>query len=462
MGTKNRFANPRKIKTDPVEKYPSKPRTDLPSIEIVWPFILAILILWLYSGFPSLVLWIVLIVAVAIVQLSPPHIHMRPVDWSVLLISAFEMPSILVSQYRANSVRTTEAVLVSALIYYAVRITIRTPRQIACISGILGLGGAWLALSGLSKFNADAKLLSQVGLTDLVAFRSRIMSVPAPWVLGEWLTVLLLALPFACVLPLYCWQANKQWLRAVALPAPLLIVAVLLLSCSRAVVGSTVFFCFASCALMTAYRVISFRTGVLLLASALGALLLILACENVLYPGIFRAYVGKHASQIRSAEGRIETWKRSFELVRAHPLFGIGSSNAPLALLSTADQEETTGFSSRTFSLPVQVLVEKGSVGLIFYAGFLLLVCREFISSMRGLQPSSSFAPISSPSLESPAGNVTPHVLLTEPCSRRIACCLAAGLTAVLFRELTYSSVLDHTLTLTMVSTLSALLCGPG
>ena len=197
MGTKNRFANPRKIKTDPVEKHRPKP-----SVEIVWPFILAILILSLYSGSSGLGLWLVLIVAIAIVELSPAHIHMRPVDWSVLLISVFEMPSILVSQYRANSVRTTAAVLVSALVYYAVRITIRTPRQIAYLSGILGLGGAWLALSGLNKFNADAKFLSQVGLTDLVAFRSRLMSVPAPWVLGEWLTVLLLALPFACVLPL--------------------------------------------------------------------------------------------------------------------------------------------------------------------------------------------------------------------------------------------------------------------
>ena len=40
-------------------------------------------------------------------------------------------------------------------------------------------------------------------------------------------------------------------------------------------------------------------------------------------------------------------------------------------------------------------------------------------------------------------------------------CCFAAGLIAVLFRELTYSSLLEHTLTLALAFALAALICAP-
>ncbi len=71
--------------------------------------------------------------------------------------------------------------------------------QAASFSGLLGLGGGWLALSGLSQFHENANRLGAVGLTDLVAFRSRLITPPSPWIPGEWFTLLLLMLPFACV-----------------------------------------------------------------------------------------------------------------------------------------------------------------------------------------------------------------------------------------------------------------------
>ena len=39
---------------------------------------------------------------------------------------------------------------------------------------------------------------------------------------------------------------------------------------------------------------------------------------------------------------------------------------------------------------------------------------------------------------------------------KAITCCFAAGLAAVLFRELVYSSLLEHTLTLVLAAVLSA------
>jgi O-antigen ligase len=157
---------------------------------------------------------------------------------------------------------------------------------------------------------------------------------------------------------------------------------------------------------------------------------IVVACEGVAYPGLAAAYMGAHASQTRSTEGRIGIWKRTLEVVRAHPVWGVGASNAALSLASSADREETAGFASRAFSLPVQVLAEKGAAGCLVYAAFLLLLGREFRRTMRSK---------------------------LEPVHKAMVCCFAAGLVALLFRELTYSSVLEHTVTLALAMTLAAL-----
>ncbi len=71
---------------------------------------------------------------------------MRAVDWSVLLLAAFEIPSLLFSQYRANSIRVTVTIMIFALTYTAVGSAIRSNLQAAFFSGLLGLGGGWLAI----------------------------------------------------------------------------------------------------------------------------------------------------------------------------------------------------------------------------------------------------------------------------------------------------------------------------
>jgi O-antigen ligase len=387
---------------------------------------------------------------------------MRGADWGMLLILALEIPSLLSSQYRANSIRTSWAVMIAVLVYYAVRLTVRTPLQIACLSGLLGLGGGWLALSGVRQFDKNAKLLGAAGFTNLVAFRSRLFSPSSPWIPGEWFTLLLLALPFACALPAYLWAARRTWLAASSLLCPLLITASLVLSLSRGVFWSTVLCWLTAYVLMTWYRVIAFRTGALLLVSAIGALVLILACESAFYPGIFNAYAGQHTSQVRSTEGRVGIWSRSFQLFRTHPLWGVGSSNAALALISTSDQEETAGFASRTFSLPVQVLVEKGSIGFLLYAAVLLVIAREFTLTMRYSPSRPAVAASGGPRINTGQSSRDPLALPADQSRHRaMACCFAAGLVAVVFREMTYSSLLEHSLTLVLTAALCALMCSP-
>ncbi len=328
-------------------------------------------------------------------SISKATIRMRTADWAALALLVFEVPSILFSQYRANSIGASEVVALSVLAYFTLRLLLKVlPRRFvfwpAGLAALVGFGGAWLASSGIFEFAAGAEQLAAVGLTDLVAFRSRLIHPIHGWVPGECFTVLLLTLPFACATGVCVWRlrptkgsAGLAVVSFLAFLPAVPIAAVLLLSLSRAVFWSTIFFFVAVCGLMAAYRVVTLRIASFLLIGSLAALLLILVCETALYPGIFRAYAGSHASQVRSTEGRIGIWTRSLELMRGHRLWGVGSSNAALSLLSSADQEETTGFASRAFSLPIQVLAEKGLVGFACYSAFLSLVGWEFHRGMR-------------------------------------------------------------------------------
>lgn len=422
-------------------------------LTISWICAPVILIAVLYTGGAGMVLWSPIIASASILVLPTTRVKMRAVDWTVLLIVALEMPSVLFSQYRANSLQTAGLIALSATVYWIVRLTVRTPEQAALFSGLLGFGGAWLAVSCLHRFVESAKFLRDAGLYDLIAFRSQLMTVPAPWVLGERLTVLLLALPFACAPPIFFWRTGRRWWATATLGVPLSIVPTLSLALSRGVFWSTVLFACVAAVLMVAYRVVTLRFGAVLCLSALVVLAVTIACGNVLYPGTSRAYFERQPSQIRSAEGRISIWRRSLELLRADPLLGVGSSNAALALTSNIDREKTTGFASRTFSLPVQLLVEKGSIGFLLYSAFLFLVGREFHLGMRSPPQNLS---------GQPNDNVVaraPREVGTDSGRKEMACCFAAGALAVLARELTYSSLLEHTVTLALFLSLAALLC---
>lgn len=394
----------------------------------------------------------------------------RPVDWAALALLLYEVPSISFSQYRANGIGATEIVALSVLAYFAIRVLIRTAGSAASVASLVGLLGAWLACIGIRQFVSGTEHLSQAGLSDFVAFRALFIHPVSEWVSGENFTLLLLTLPFACAAAAYIiWRLrpltklNAIFAVLALLPAGC-VLAALLLSLSRAVFWSTLFFFVIACGLMAVYEVLTLRAAALVLAGCFATALLAVGCEATIDPGIFRAYVGHHVSQTRSTEGRLDTWHRSLELVYEYPVWGVGSSNAALFLLSSADEDDSTGFTSRTFSLPVQILVEKGLVGFVCYAGFLLLAGLEFHRGMRLTE-----AQIATPNRASPRTrpqkpgrkNYALERLQAENALRAMKCIFAAGLAAVLLRELTYSSLLEHAGILALALVLAALMCIP-
>ena len=170
------------------------------------------------------------------------------------------------------------------------------------------------------------------------------------------------------------------------------------------------------------------------------------------------AYAGRHTSQLRSTHGRMEIWRRSVDIAREYPLLGVGSSNSALFLLSTAGYEDTTGFASRPFSLPVQLLTEKGIVGMGLYAAFIVLLGVEFHRGMRsGRERNNRSGATKRGSNQKQGRHERSFDLATA--RKGMNCSFAAGIVAVLFRELTYSSLLEHPLTLVLFAILAALVC---
>lgn len=118
----------------------------------------------------------------------------------------------------------------------------------------------------------------------------------------------------------------------------------------------------------------------------------------------------------------------SFKAIR----LGVGSGNAPLFLNPGTSQDDTAAFASSTFSLPVQILAEKGVIGAACYVILLIAVGWAIHVRLRG-------------------------GALRAPDGLAIAC-LAAGLIAVLFRELTYASLFEQTPNALLLSVVVGLL----
>ncbi len=358
---------------------------------------------------------------------SPLHM----VDWAVLLVLVYELPSLMLSSYPANGVRLAKTLLAAELFYFLGRVAVRNRSHVPGVVGVGALGASALACSAVLPFGDRVALLHAAGFAEIVAFRARLVGTAESWVLGEWFTLLLLGMSFAAGVPaVLCACGRRVWAAGLVV-VPLLVASGLFLSCSRSVFWALIVFAVAGAGTAAVYRVVRARTAAAVLAGGICALGLILAVENALYPGIAAAYTGQHTSQVRSTEGRLAIWKRSMEVFRRAPIWGVGSGNAPLYLTESADLEETTGFASRTFSLPIQILTEKGAVGAALHLAVLALVLRAAHRKLRN--------PV------------------TTPPMKALTCCVVAGIAAVLFRELTYASLFEHAATAMLFSMMLAL-----
>jgi O-antigen ligase len=202
-----------------------------------------------------------------------------------------------------------------------------------------------------------------MGFSDPTEFKHLYGLVGPPgYSTGERVTLFLLLLPF----PLILFLAFKEKLRSIRwlLVCPVItLVLALSVTFLRGIYAAVFFFMLGASVLLYWYRIASGRR-IIWFNLALGVV--VAACLTPLAgPVLTTAAMFKSSSQVRSLEGRVQLWRGSLELVARHPWTGAGAFNFPLEYVAASEARPV--FGAGAFNYFLQILVEKGALGLAAY-----------------------------------------------------------------------------------------------
>ena len=337
-------------------------------------------------------------------------------DLSVLLVALAEVISYATSTYPPNSIYWVAEALFAMLFYVLARVHVVHDYQRAAIYLLLTSLAFWVSSRALYSFWRHYGRLDEMGFGDPADFRNLYGLVgPVGYVTGERVTLFVLLLPLPLILFLTCkekamsrsWLMSLRWLLLCPLITLLLALSVTFF---RGVYAAVFFFLLGASILLYKHRLVS--AGKIIQFNFVVAVVIFVSLSPLAKPVLTTAAMFESPSQVRSFEGRVELWRASLELARRHPWTGAGAFNFPLAYVATS--EARPAFAANAFNYLLQILVEKGVIGL---AAYLLLLFAFFKTSVRGCR----------------LGDSRVHKIAT------ILFMMAVG--AVLVRDLTYSSM---------------------
>jgi O-antigen ligase len=329
-------------------------------------------------------------------------------DVSALLVVLAETASYAASAYPANSLHYLAESLFLFLFYCLVRFNLNRDYQRVAIFAALLLLGFWVSARALYSFWNHYDRMSALGFSDPTDVKHLFGLVgPDNYTTTERITLLLLLLPFPLILFL---AFERLKLARLLLLAAITILLALSVTFSRAVYVATFAFILVASFLFYRYRCFSARRIALfnIMIGIVVSLCLIPVARSVLTT----LSMVKTESQVRSVEGRLHLWSASGDIVKRHPLAGIGANNFPMQY--TAYTEENSAFVVSAFSYFLQILVERGAFGLLAYS---MLILAYFRASARSIKTA------------------------TSGFQRTATILLMASVAAVIVRDLTFSSI---------------------
>lgn len=342
--------------------------------------------------------------------------HPNWVDWSACIVVLSETVSYARSTYSTNSLGGYEDALFLFLFYCLVRFGLQHEYQRVGICLIVALFGLFLSAAASYSFLHQLKQITALGFNDATDFKWFFNFLQAPGTaVGEWITVFLILLPFPVLLFIrYVRTApSAAWLLLCPAVAILLTVAA---TFSRGLYIATAFFFVSAGLLCVKYELSSLKHLMRYTAAALTVLFLIVCLTPLRRPALTTASMFKTDSQARSLEGRASLWQDSWEIVKDYPLFGVGAFNFPMHY--AAYKEEGSAYVGRTFNIFLQLLVEKGVVGLLAY-GLLFFSFLKVTHDNVRLLPDGAF-------------------------QKTAALLFVASFAALIVRDLTYSSIITN------------------
>jgi tetratricopeptide (TPR) repeat protein/O-antigen ligase len=286
-------------------------------------------------------------------------------DISTLVVMTSEIVNYFTSTYRLNTLSSIVDVSFLFLLYWTIRVNLRHEYQFIGLLLILVVFGAYFTARVIYVFRPQYQHFTALEFTDLSDFRERIdLLTPNGMPIAEWITLFLMFLPFPILLLI---KYKHRW-RSMLLPAlatVLLVLVAIAISFSRALYISAFSFFLVGSGLCLYYRVFPWRRLALFNGMLAFLFLLIIAFSPIAKPFLTTTSIVRTSSQIRSLQGRVNTWATAPQMVRSHPLLGIGSYNFPMQYVMY--RPANTVYVGRALNCVLQILIEKGVLGLFAY-----------------------------------------------------------------------------------------------
>lgn len=287
-------------------------------------------------------------------------------DYFIGLICITEIIICLFSIYKLSSIEFLLKILLLTAFYFFVCIIIRFQKQINFVINFVSILSGILALIAIVNFLFHAVFFVSNGLDDLTCLKH--FYHPLGKLSNDWATTVLCFLPFS----FYSFHILEKQQRWICVVISSLVLFSLLITLSRGAILSAISF-FMSLVIFTfLFKREKFTLlFIQILAIISMVILLCIPLKKSLYTTM--ALI-KTPSQIRSIDGRFSKWQEACYIFKQYPIIGVGSGNYALAsdMLSIREKK---AFNPRCTNTFLQILSEKGIVGIITYGSFWLCTC---------------------------------------------------------------------------------------
>ena len=310
------------------------------------------------------------------------------IDLSLFLVVIVETICYYNSTYRPNSLQGYQDALFLFLFYCLVRLHLRHDYQRTGIFLLLSLFGLCLSAAAMLSFYSYYTFLKSLGFDDLTSFRPYFYFQQPPGIpVGEWITIFLMLLPFPILLFIRFADTAQAKVWTLLCPTVVLLLTSAVTFSRGLYIAIAAFFVFATLLFWLHGLTTSLKRFVRFSALAFLLLIIVVLVTPLRAPVLTTAAIFKTTSQVRSFEGRTALWKTSWEIVKAHPLLGVGAFNFPMQY--AAYKKEDSVYVGRTFNIFLQLLAEKGLVGLLAYCLLFFNFFKVLHGKIRHLQGDS-------------------------------------------------------------------------
>jgi len=293
---------------------------------------------------------------------SQKTMQLTVVDYCFMAICAIEIISCFNSIYKPNSEGAVLKMLIMTILYFFVRTFVTHRIQMRYLCNGITCFAVFLSVTTLMFFVFHAQKYSELGSLEQYKGFYR----PFGMLSNDWATVLLCLLPFSTIAMLNADGKKRLWFAA----ANCLNITCILVSFSRGAYISLALFIIASVAFSTMRS--AFRRTILLF----GAITVLAFALTLPVAGSVATTIrmNKTVSQQKSVEGRLTKYTEALELFKKQPLLGVGGGNYTLAVERYCNAGQNDIFSPRCTNTYLQLLAERGIVGLCVYAALFAAV----------------------------------------------------------------------------------------